>query len=437
MTNESQPEQLPANEDPLLSHSFDLFQRYRAVADVVRSLLRPEGRPKILDSGGAGGILSPLLPDCAVYVADTAFAPGSAERLVVANGTRLPFPDGAFDHVVSVDVLEHIPPPHRTAYLEELGRVSRDAVIIAAPFASGLVEQHERMISACYRVLYGVSHKWLDEHIEYGLPGLEQTLHSLNEAGYATVVAPNGYLHHWASMMLLQMISTRAHPEQVLFARLCHYYNDRFYDSDNREPSYRHVVLARRGPVPREILEARSPPVDGQPLEAALLLGRWVVPLIAAGKEREERLQSDIDGLSQSVEALKAELAHVTQALEQGLAEAERYRAQVQQLEAAAEQQRAEAAQLRKEIEHQAADASQLRREIEDRKTEAAQLRKEIDHHMSDAGSLRAELTRIQAGVAWTLLVRYRRLYVRLLPPGSGRERLYRWVLRVCLGSQT
>lgn len=48
------------------------------------------------------------------------------------DATRLPFPDGAFDLVLAIEVLEHVPGP--AAALDELARVSRGHLIASVPF---------------------------------------------------------------------------------------------------------------------------------------------------------------------------------------------------------------------------------------------------------------------------------------------------------------
>lgn len=52
--------------------------------------------------------------------------------LVRANADRLPFPDGAFDAVVSIRFVSHLRGVHRKNVLTELARVSRRYVIIDA-----------------------------------------------------------------------------------------------------------------------------------------------------------------------------------------------------------------------------------------------------------------------------------------------------------------
>lgn len=50
---------------------------------------------------------------------------------VFADAARLPFPDGSFDLVLAMEVLEHLPEPERA--LSEIARVARRDIILSVP----------------------------------------------------------------------------------------------------------------------------------------------------------------------------------------------------------------------------------------------------------------------------------------------------------------
>jgi SAM-dependent methyltransferase len=68
-----------------------------------------------------------------------ASARGAAD--VLYDGRTLPFPDGSFDTVMSIQVLEHTPDPGRI--VDEMGRVLADGglLILTAPFSFRLHEE--------------------------------------------------------------------------------------------------------------------------------------------------------------------------------------------------------------------------------------------------------------------------------------------------------
>jgi len=76
----------------------------------------------VLDVGGTPGVweLVPVMPDVTLLNLEPS---DSTLRQVVADGTRLPFADNAFDVVFSNSVIEHV--PDHAAFAEEIKRVGR------------------------------------------------------------------------------------------------------------------------------------------------------------------------------------------------------------------------------------------------------------------------------------------------------------------------
>ena len=104
---------------------------FRGKRRIVRRLLQPHLGPRplmILDAGcGTGGILAELGELGIVTALDpvheaAGFCAGrGVERLVQGSVVQLPFPDGTFDLVTSLDVIEHV--EDDGAALEEMRRV--------------------------------------------------------------------------------------------------------------------------------------------------------------------------------------------------------------------------------------------------------------------------------------------------------------------------
>ena len=81
---------------------------------------------------------------------------------------RLPFVDAAFDTVISLDALEHVPSGERAGFVAEIGRVAARRAIVACPCddAAALDEMLRRM----YQRRGESEPDWLSEHAEHGLP---------------------------------------------------------------------------------------------------------------------------------------------------------------------------------------------------------------------------------------------------------------------------
>lgn len=142
----------------------DTYERHVIIADLA-------GDPKsVVDVGGNRGEMAIFLPRAAVT---TVNMPGE-EADVTFDGNTLPFPDGSFDLAVSVDVLEHIPAESRQRHFEELLRVTRTRVIVSCPYGSPGHIDAERDLIDWYRATTGKGHRFLEEHLERGLPTGEE-----------------------------------------------------------------------------------------------------------------------------------------------------------------------------------------------------------------------------------------------------------------------
>ncbi len=89
--------------------------RHARRARLPLAVVAVDSRPEVLDAARA---------------IDAALASPDAPRLVVADGRRLPWPDGSFDVAHASLVLHHLEPPDAVAFLAELRRVSRRGVIV-------------------------------------------------------------------------------------------------------------------------------------------------------------------------------------------------------------------------------------------------------------------------------------------------------------------
>ena len=90
-----------------------------------------------------------------------------------ADAHRLPFPDGAFDLVVAVEVLEHLPDPEQG--LAELARVSRRHLVLSVP----------------REPLFRTGNLLTGRHVR-------------------TLGNTPGHLNHWSTPAFLRFVSTRA-----------------------------------------------------------------------------------------------------------------------------------------------------------------------------------------------------------------------------------
>jgi SAM-dependent methyltransferase len=158
----------------------------------VAGLLR-DARPRtVLDVGSGSRGLVRWLPHVDVTAVDTSFEDygaarrfsGRRARAVVGDVRGLPFPDGAFDAVAAVDLLEHVEPGDRPVALDELVRVTRRRLVVACPTGAEALAADRALaerIAGRGRTPPG----WIAEHLANGFP---------EAAELAARLAPHGRL---------------------------------------------------------------------------------------------------------------------------------------------------------------------------------------------------------------------------------------------------
>ena len=156
--------------------------RYAILADDLGP-----GQPSVLDVGcGPVGLFS-VFPELPFAGQDIEFPARVPDTMFAVRTAPGPFPwvDGAFDTIVCLDTLEHMPAPVRGDFVAECARVAARRVFISCPVA----EAAER--DAMFRQMYvaaGLSAPdWLDEHAEHGLPTAEEVAAACTHAAGFTV----------------------------------------------------------------------------------------------------------------------------------------------------------------------------------------------------------------------------------------------------------
>jgi SAM-dependent methyltransferase len=152
----------------------------------------------VLDVGsGSRGLVRWLPRDVEVTAVDTSFEDyGAARRFsarraraVVGDVRELPFPDGAFDAVAAVDLLEHVAPADRPAALDELLRVTRRRLVVACPTGARALAA-DRALAARLAAGGRTPPGWIAEHVANGFPEADELAAWLAPHG-RLAVAPN------------------------------------------------------------------------------------------------------------------------------------------------------------------------------------------------------------------------------------------------------
>jgi len=235
-----------------LELSFDLYERY-ALLDRIGPFFRPLNEPyRVLDVGGRTPAFWPgftslagaFIPEARVTVVDVGPAAG-LENYVQASGMQLPFRDGTFDLVCSLDTLEHIPAKSRAGFLGELLRVTRDGLYVAFPFDSASNRWAESVVREYADVTLKDPIPALMEHDQFGLPDRDSVSRLLTANGHARIEFGHGNTDIWLLMMLTYQTLRQAGTDFVL--ELNRRFNQAYAGTDWGAPHYRAAYLLSKG----------------------------------------------------------------------------------------------------------------------------------------------------------------------------------------------
>ena len=344
-TQNSLEASLAPREGELLSLPFDQYARMRIVQNVVVSLygeiaeraVQPGSTQftlKVLDVGGYPGILRHFLAGGAydVSVVDVVPDDGSIPGYTQGSGMELPYEEGSFDVVASLDTLEHIPNEHRPRFLDELRRVARHAVVLVNPVQSIQADLAEETLNEYIRWILDAQQEQLAEHREYGLPDFAGTVASFDAGGWKTLSFPTANIHNWLFMMVAKhyLISLRDERASAFERTLDRFYNLAFQESDRTPPAYRGVMVAVRPGLEGALAQVGRlyPPVEGsasanaERLQLAQLLMSMLDLKVANHEDRALREQMDnrdkhISGMEGRIALLETQKRDLKNALNQ------------------------------------------------------------------------------------------------------------------------
>jgi hypothetical protein len=204
------------------------------------------GAKTVLDVGGIAEQLASFMPEAEV----TALNVGDERADVHFDGLRIPYPDDSFDAVVSLDVLEHIDRESRAVHLSELARVAAHRIVLCCPLGTPEHVAAERELAGWYRETAGSPHRFLEEHIERGLPTESEIRELASAAGLdATLRFHGDYRRANHLFQLSTRLRQRPTPGSVsayAMARL-DLRRDRQLDSESGVWSNRIFVVAETG----------------------------------------------------------------------------------------------------------------------------------------------------------------------------------------------
>jgi len=211
------------------------YFRFTSLADEIISRAG-KASISILDVGGGQGQLATFLPDNYTYCL--------AEPAVNGiSGIDLPFPDNAFDYVVSCHVLEHIPVDERSVFLDQLLSKSGHGVILLNPFHVEGAHVNERL-----KLIIDVTGvQWAKEHFVCTLPKIDDIQDFAIERGLQIFVTPNGTLTTTTAFVFIDYFfgMTKGHSED--WKEINAFFNQKYKDilDSDKYPTAYMIYLGR------------------------------------------------------------------------------------------------------------------------------------------------------------------------------------------------
>ena len=152
--------------------------RFKTISETIVRLCGAS--PSVLDVGGGDGTLCIHLPDSQYALCE----PG----VNGIDGRKLPFEDNRFDVVCACHVLEHIAFEDRNKFLDNLCAKASQYVVLLNPFMIEGSDADNRL-----RLLVDITDAdWAHEHVECGLPDVDEVRRYASQHGYPIEVVPNG-----------------------------------------------------------------------------------------------------------------------------------------------------------------------------------------------------------------------------------------------------
>ncbi|WP_167496452.1 glycosyltransferase [Desulfopila sp. IMCC35006] len=230
---------------------FDQYSRYKACSDFLYQTEFRSGN-SVLDIGsGPECLFGQFMPNATMNYVDPLIPNGSGQGHITGNIFASELEGQTFDCVSAVDVLEHVPPEYRQAFLERMSSLGNNALLLGFPTSdSSDASETDRAIDEQYRAFFGHNYPWLEEHYRYGLPSLVKTVEQLSKLGWHCQSIGHGHAP-WLRELLGFVICLWDIPGlQKVVLDISDKFNRELYSCDFRPPYYRQFVIASRNPLP-------------------------------------------------------------------------------------------------------------------------------------------------------------------------------------------
>lgn len=228
----------------------DGSSRFLIMLQLIKILTGTSKKPlHMLDIGGGSPYMTHVLEELSapydLTTLDILPKPkGIVGKYIQGDATNMVFKDESYDVVVSTDVLEHIPHEKKEAFIEEAIRVTKDYLIIAAPFNTDNVEKAERLTNDFNIKLFGEGQSWLEEHFKNKKPELDQIKRTIESHKLDYEVIGTNNLYNWVLATHTNLIEAKyGLGKQKLIENNKRFNETILKSGDMKAPFYRHFVV--------------------------------------------------------------------------------------------------------------------------------------------------------------------------------------------------
>lgn len=217
--------------------------RYLPIVKYIKSLRLKN--PQIIEVGSGSLGIGPYwrLPFTGVDI-DFAGPQWPQMKKIKAQATKLPFFDKSFDIVLSVDVLEHLPPNKRLLAVTEAFRVAKTAVILAFP-ASQLSHQQDIKLDKLYKQKFGKPFSFLTEHLKYPLPSKTIILNQIKTICPSCIITTQPNRNLRLRLCLMKGWITKNKLVDIFFRKILLLFLPILKVIDKQPPHYRQIFFVK------------------------------------------------------------------------------------------------------------------------------------------------------------------------------------------------
>ena len=232
------------NPHDIESAPFDQYQRYRFSSDIVAAVCGPSCEVLEVGANVHTNLLA-FLPSARITFLDNDLSADAAlpPNTVLGDARALAMPDGSYDAVVALDMLEHVPEADRARVLVETLRVARRIVVFTFPADDPALTAAEAATNAVWVRHFGEDYRWLAEHALEGLPKIEDIRRIAGECTPWVHLVGHGELQLWRSMMSMHLIKEAFGELAPAVGALDRLYNCGVYAADRAPSVYRQVLV--------------------------------------------------------------------------------------------------------------------------------------------------------------------------------------------------